>query len=113
MRDVSDIEYPWKVLASSGDMRLVEFAVRPYFTVESLCLAGSFNDWTFPGGGQGSGAVYAMEYDKKREYWVCRVWLRMGAWEYVYLADGSMYFADDKNAVTRSDGTQISRMVVR
>jgi hypothetical protein len=111
IRDVTDIELPWKVLVSSGDMRLVEFVIRPYFAVDSLYLAGGFNDWTFPG--QGAGKIYAMEYDSKRDYWVCRVWLRIGAWEYIYLADGIIFFADDKNAMTRADGRKISRMVVR
>ena len=111
VRDVTDIELPWKVLASSGDMRLVEFVVRPSFAVDTIYLAGGFNDWTLPGG-QGTGRVYEMEYDSKRDYWVCRVWMRTGAWEYIYY-DGILYFADDKNAVARSDGNKISRMVVR
>jgi len=111
IRDVNDIELPWKVLLESGDQRLVEFIVRPYFAAQSIQLAGSFNDWTWPE--QGTGKAYEMEYDGKRDYWVCRVWLRAGAWEYIYRADGATFFADAKNALALNNGSEISRMVVR
>jgi len=113
IRDVSDIELPWKVITSSGNLRLVEFVVRPYFSAESVWLAGGFNNWTWPGAETADEKIYVMNYDPKRDYWVCRVWLRAGAWEYAYLADGKIFFADIKNTVITSNGREISRMVVR
>jgi hypothetical protein len=114
VRDVTNIELPWKVISSSGDHRQVEFVVRPYFPVESVSLAGSFNNWAFPGSPEAAREkVYVMEYDSKRDYWVCRVWLIAGACEYIYCADGNFFFADTKNAVVLSSGREISRMVVR
>jgi hypothetical protein len=110
-RSVTDIELPWKVIASSGNDRLVEFVIRPHFAVGSVHLAGSFNDWSWPG--SAPGRLYAMEYDESRDYWVCSVLLSAGAWEYIYAADDGFFFADEKNAVTRSDGTQISRFTLR
>jgi hypothetical protein len=114
IRDVSDIELPWKVVASSGRLRLVEFVVRPGFFAESVWLAGSFNAWTWPGeSGAADEKVYVMEHDAARGYWVCRVWLGVGAWEYAYMADGKFIFIDIKNAVQTSNGHEISRMVIR
>ena len=92
-RSVTDIELPWKVIASTGNDRLVEFVIRPYFEVKSVYLAGGFNDWTYPGG-QGRGRVYPMEYDSARDYWVCLVLLPVGAWEYVYVAEDGFAFGD-------------------
>ena len=113
-RGVTDIELPWKVLASSGNDRLVEFIIRPYFAVQGVHLAGSFNNWTWPGQTvPGAGRLYPMEYDPARDYWVCSVVLNAGAWEYIYIADDGYAFADEKNAITRGDGSQISRMVVK
>ncbi|MDR2733497.1 MAG: hypothetical protein LBC99_02495 [Spirochaetota bacterium] len=113
IRDISDIELPWKVVASSGNLRQVEFVVRPYFSVESVHLAGSFNNWALPNSDAADEKVYVMDYDARRDYWVCRVWLRAGAWEYIYMADGKFLFADIKNTVADSNGREISRMVVR
>jgi len=113
IRGVSDIELPWKVVVSSGNLRLVEFVVRPYDSAESVWLAGSFNNWAWPGSPEAAHEkVYVMDYDARRGYWVCRVWLGVGAWEYIYMADGKFFFSDIKNTVIAGNGREISRMVV-
>ena len=111
IRDVSDVELPWKVVASAGEQRLVEFVYRPYFAVTSLHLAGEFNEWTWPG--HGSGRVHEMTWDAEREYWVYRIWLRVGDWHYAYIADSRMAVADLKNMIVMPDGTEVSRLVLR
>lgn len=111
VRDVSDIELPWIVVAEAGDQRLVEFVFRPYFAVRSIHLTGEFNDWTWPG--HGTGRVHEMTWDAAREYWVYRLWLRTGAWHYVYIADGQAAVADLKNMLVMPDGTEVSRLVLR
>jgi len=111
LRDVSDIELPWTVLQSAGEMREVEFVVRPYFAVKTMYLAGDFNDWVWPG--HGDGRMYEMRYDKERDYWTARVWLKAGAWQYVYIVDGTSALADLKNKMVLEDGTEVSRMVLR
>ena len=111
IRDVSDVELPWRVVASAGEQRLVEFVYRPFFAVQSIHFAGEFNDWTWPG--HGSGRMHEMAWDPAREYWVYRIWLKSGAWHYVYIADGKTAVADLKNMIVMPDGTEVSRMVVR
>jgi len=112
IRDVSDVELPWKIVASSGNLRLVEFVVRPHDSAEAVWLAGSFNNWKWPGDAANE-KVYIMDFDAKRGYWVCRVWLGVGAWEYIYMQDGKFLFADIKNTVITGTGREISRLVVR
>lgn len=107
-----DNEKPYTIVEKTGDFYRVRMRFRPDDKQDNIYIAGSFNDWSYPGQ-QRSGKFYSLNYDLKSEYWVIDLFLKKGVYYYIYIVDGKRVVVDWKSEVKNPNGTTVGRLMVR
>lgn len=107
-----DVEKPYTIVEKIGEFYRVRMRFRPDEKQDSIYIAGSFNDWSYPGQ-EKSGKLYLLSYDVKSEYWVIDLFLKKGVYYYIYVIEGNNVVVDWKSEIKTPSGTAVGQLMVR
>jgi len=107
-----DSEKPYSIVEKLGNMYRVRMRFRPDEKQESVYIAGSFNNWSYPGH-KTAGKLYILNYDLKSNYWVRDLFLKKGVYYYIYVIEGNKVVVDWKSKVNNPNGTAVGQLMVR
>ncbi len=107
-----DREDPYTIVEKLGELYRVTLRFRPDEKQNGIFIAGTFNNWSYPGH-KTAGKWYPLHYNAKIDYWVIDLFLKKGLYHYVFILDKNRVVVDWKSEIKTSNGNSVSRFLVR